>query len=233
MTNVHLEILDRQCRALLHRVDAHPLLGAVVRGCASHDEYIRFLSATYHYVRWSGPLLAASAAGVLRRGRYPWLVALLEQKTEEEAPHDRWALSDLRRCRANVELLKAAPPPVAVQAYVDWSLAMAEDGSPAFLGSAYALEFVSMLRAKTAADNLRASAIIPDIDRAVSFLTGHGGADTAHVASLVEVLTRVDNPDDVEDILLAATAMCRLYPRFFGPSAAAPRTYPTAAVDAA
>jgi Iron-containing redox enzyme len=233
MTNVHLEILDRQCRALLHRVDAHPLLGAVVRGGASRDEYIRFLSATYHYVRWSGPLLAASAAGVCRRGRYPWLVALLEQKTQEEAPHDRWALSDLRRCGANVELLKVAPPRVAVQAYVDWSLAMAEDGSPAFLGSAYALEFVSMLRAQSAADNLRARAAIPDIDRAVLFLTGHGGADVAHVARLGEVLTRVDDPDDVEDILLAATMMCRLYPRFFGPSATAPLTYPAMAVEAA
>src|SRR3954470_19670137 len=132
MTNVNLVPIEKESRALVQCIDEHPLIGAVVRGDASREEYIRFLAATYHYVRWSGSLLAATAAGLRRRGSHPWLVALVETKAEEEAPHDRWALDDLRRCGENVELVKLGPVPLAVRAYVDWSLAMAEDGSPAF-----------------------------------------------------------------------------------------------------
>jgi hypothetical protein len=224
MTNVNLVPIEAECRALVQCIDEHPLIGAVVRGDASRDEYIRFLVATYHYVRWSGPLLAATAVGLRRRGSHPWLVALVETKAEEEAPHDRWALDDLRRCGHNVELVKLGPVPVAVRAYVDWSLAMAEDGSPAFLGAAYALEFMSMSRAQLAANNLRTRGAIPGIDRAVSFLAGHGDADAGHVALLADVLARLDDPADAEEIRLSAATLRRLYPRFFR-AAAATATY--------
>jgi hypothetical protein len=215
MTNVNLVPIEKESRALVQCIDEHPLIGAVVRGDASRDEYIRFLAATYHYVRWSGPLLAATAVGLRRRDSHPWLVALVETKAEEEAPHDRWALDDLRRCGANVELVKLGPVPLAVRAYVDWSLAMAEDGSPAFLGAAYALEFMSMSRAQLAANNLRARGAIPGIDCAVSFLAGHGEADAGHVALLADVLARLDDPEDAEQIRLSAATLRRLYPRFF------------------
>jgi hypothetical protein len=215
MTNVNLVPIERECQALVQCIDDHPLIGAVVRGDASRDEYIRFLVATYHYVRWSGPLLAATAAGLRRRGHHPWLAALAETKAEEESPHDRWALDDLRCCGENVELVKLAPAPLAVRAYVDWSLAMADDGSPAFLGAAYALEFMSMSRARLAANNLQARGEIPGIDRAVSFLAGHGDADVGHVALLADVLARLDDPQDAEEIRLSAAMLRRLYPRFF------------------
>jgi hypothetical protein len=166
-------------------------------------------------VRWSGPLLAATAAGLRRRGCHPWLVTLAETKAAEEAPHDRWALDDLRCCGANVELVKLEPVPRAVRAYVDWSLAMAEDGSPAFLGAAYALEFMSMSRAQLAASNLRTRGAIPGIERAVSFLAGHGDADAGHVALLADVLARLDDPRDAEEVRLSAAILRQLYPRFF------------------
>ena len=61
----------------------------------------------------------------------------------------------------------------------------------------------------------------PDIDGAVSFLSGHGDADEAHTAALKEVLLRIDDAADGEAIVLAAGLFRRLYPRFFaGPRAA-------------
>ena len=92
---------------------------------------------------------------------------------------------------------------------------MAEDGSPAFLGAAYALELMSMSRAQLAATNLRARSAIPGIHRAVSFLAGHGEADAGHVALLADVLARLDDPEDAEEIRLSAATLRRLYPRFF------------------
>ena len=72
-----------------------------------------------------------------------------------------------------------------------------------------------MHRAQLAANNLRARGAIPGIDRAVSFLGGHGEADAGHVALLADVLARLDDPEDADEIRLSAAMLRRLYPRFF------------------
>jgi hypothetical protein len=210
-----MQALEREADALVDCVDSDALIGAVVRGDASREDYVRFLAGSHAYLRWSGPLLAATAAGLQRRRRYPWLAAVVERKAGEEAPHDRWVLDDLRLCGESPELVKLAPPAAAVTAYVHFSLTMAEAGSPAFLGCAYALELLSARRARIAADNLRARAAIPHIEAAVSFLVGHGDADEAHIAALNQALLRIDDPADGEAIALAAGLFRRLYPRFF------------------
>src|SRR5688572_29617231 len=98
MRHDHMHALEREADALVDCVDGDVLVGAVVRGDASREDYVRFLAGSHAYLRWSGPLLAATAAGLQRRHRYPWLVAMVEGKANEEAPHDRWVLDDLRRC---------------------------------------------------------------------------------------------------------------------------------------
>jgi hypothetical protein len=142
----------------------------------------------------------------------------VDQKCAEEAPHDRWALADLRRCGENVELIKATPAPRAVDAYVQWSLAMADAGSPAFLGSAYTFEILSMKRAGVAARNLQSRGAVPA--DAVQFLSGHGDADVEHVAELVTALRRLGG-EDVADVMLSASVTRALYPQFFRPAGAA------------
>jgi hypothetical protein len=210
-----LEAVTRESTALVDAVDRDPLVGAVIRGDVSREGYVAFLVATYHYVRWSGPLLAASAAGLRRRGRYPWLADLVAEKAREEATHERWALQDLQACGEDVTLVPGAAPPVAVRAYVGWSLTLAEAGSPAFLGSAYALEAMSMRRAQRAADNLRARGAIRNVANAVSFLARHGDADVDHVARLDDVLAHIEDPDDSSAIALSAAVLRTLYPCFF------------------
>jgi hypothetical protein len=215
MTSTSIGSVQGQSLALLEQIERDPLIGAVIAGSASREEYIRFLAATYHYVRWSGPLLAATAAGLERHGRHAWLVAVLAEKAQEESPHDRWVLDDLRACGHNARLVTTAEPPVSVTAYVHWSLTLAEAGSVAFLGAAYALELISMRRARLAADNLRARSAIPGIAGAVSFLAGHGDADVAHLAALDQILERIDDPADTAEMALSAAVLRTVYPRFF------------------
>jgi hypothetical protein len=208
-------MIERESMTWVESIDKDSLLGRIIRGDASRDEYVGFLASTYHYVRWSGPLLARTAEGLRRSGRYTWLLPIVDEKTAEESPHDGWVLDDLRACGENVELIKASAIPVAVEAYVRWSLAMAEEGSPAFLGAAYTLEIISMHRAKMAADNLRAKKAIPHIEGAVSFLEGHGDADVGHIALLTNILRKVEDPRDQATITLSAAVVRALYPRFF------------------
>jgi hypothetical protein len=220
MTHDHVSIIERESTALVDSIDRDPLIGSVIRGDASRAEYVAFLGATYHYIRWSGPLLAETAEGLRRSGRCPWLLAIVDAKTAEESPHDGWVLDDLRRCGENVELVKAQAAPRAVDAYVQWSRTMAQEGSPAFLGAAFALEFMSMHRARRAADNLRARRAIPNIEEAVSFLEGHGDADIGHIEQLSAMLRRIEDPGDRDAIVLSASVMRALYPRFFQPGKA-------------
>ncbi len=215
MDHTYVSTIERDSLALVDSLDHDPLIGSIIRGDASREAYLGFLRSTYHYIRWSGPLLAETAEGIRRSGRAPWLLDIIDAKTREESPHDGWVLDDLKQCGVNVELVKAAAPPVAISAYVAWSRSLAEVGSPGYLGAAYTLEFISAYRAKMAAGNLRARAAIPNIKHALSFLDGHGDADSDHIASLGEILARVEDPHDQRTITLSAGLMRELYPLFF------------------
>jgi hypothetical protein len=217
MKNDYVSMMERESLALVDSIDHDPLIGSVIRGDASREDYVGFLAATYHYLRWSGPLLSGAAEGLRRSGRCPWLLEVFDTKADEESPHVRWVLDDLARCGEDVQRVIAAADPIAVNAYVHWSWTTAEEGSPAFLGAAYTLEFISMHRAKMAAENLRVRRAIPDIENAVSFLDGHGDADFGHIAALNDILRRIEDPRDQGAILLSAEIMCALYPRFFQP----------------
>src|SRR5262249_17107586 len=106
MHNDDIRMLEQTSVAWICAMDKDPEVGRVIRGDASCKAYVGFLMAPYHYVRWSGPILARTAAGLRRAGRARWLSEMVDQKTEEEAPHDRWVLADLKRCGENVELIK-------------------------------------------------------------------------------------------------------------------------------
>lgn len=208
--------LKRDAAAFVAVLERDALVGQIIRGEADRSEYVRFLIGTYQYVRWSGVLLARTAEGLRRHGGSPALLALFAAKAEEEAPHDRWVLEDLRRCGVNVELVKGEAPPPAVLGYVHSHLALADSGSVAFLGAAYLLEFASAARAHVAAGNLRARALVPNIERALSFLEGHGDADRGHVALLEAHLAELEDVRGRGAIRGAAALLTALFPLFFG-----------------
>jgi pyrroloquinoline quinone (PQQ) biosynthesis protein C len=215
MPNDYVNQLTGESDAFVEALDRAPLVGSVIRGMASPEQYVAFLIGTFQYVRWSGYLLAQTALGLRRAGRYPALVEAVNGKAAEEGPHDRLLLRDLAHLGQNVELIKGRSAPTAVQAYVSYSLARANDGSPAYLGAAYTLEYVSMRRAKVAARELRRHSTLPNIEQALSFLDTHGTADLHHVTELEELLNAIADPHARADILLSATVLRRLYPNFF------------------
>jgi len=215
MTHSFVRLLEHDAATFILSLDSDPLIGRIIRGDAEHHEYVRFLVGTYHYVRWSGVLLARTAKGLRRRGRSPALVALVEAKTTEEAPHDRWALDDLRVLGVDPELVKGEPAPAAVLGYVQSHLAWADAGSAAFLGAAHSLELLSMRRASEAAKNLRRSRRIADIERAVSFLEGHGEADIEHVRVLEGHLAALADDEERAAVSLSASHLRALFPLFF------------------
>lgn len=216
--NMHtplLRSLTRIAQQLAHVIGRAPVIARVISGDATREEYARFLTGTYQYVSWSGPLLTATAEGVRRRGQHEHLSALLAAKASEESSHDQWLLNDAEHCGVGAARLRNATSNRAVDAYVAWGNALAAAGSPGYLGAAYVLESISMLRAGVAANALRSRAPISGIDNALTFLDGHAEADVEHIETLERALSTIDDPGEQAEIVASALVLSTLYPLFF------------------
>jgi pyrroloquinoline quinone (PQQ) biosynthesis protein C len=208
--------LEQESQALVRELDVHPHARRLFEGTADAEQYAAYLAQSYHYVRWTAPLLGLAGRRMQRLGQNPALAALLVQKAKEETGHERWLLSDLRALGWSKERVELTPPCAAVRAYVNWNRFTAEAGVPtAFLGTAYVLEYLSVVRAGLAAERLVARDAIPGIRRAVTFLRGHAGADEGHVEELASVLRTLEDPTEREAIRLSATTTRALYPAVF------------------
>jgi thiaminase len=208
--------LEQEGRALVQALDAHPDASRLFDGSIDLEGYAYYLTQTYHYVRWSMPMLVGAGERLKRMGRFPQLAELLLQKADEERGHERWLLADLKNLgwsEARVEAEEQAP---AVSAYIGWNLYTAKAGVPtAFLGTAYVLEYLSVTRAGGTVERLIQADTIPNIRKAVTFLRSHGDVDGDHVAELVSVLRTLTDREEQAAVLLSARTTRVLYPGFF------------------
>jgi thiaminase len=218
-----MDALEQETRALMAWLDVDPRARRLFDGSIDAAGYATYLVQTYHYVKWTTPLLELAGQRLKRQGRHRVLAELLLQKADEETGHERWLLADLRHLGWSAEQVKRTPLSPAVAAYVAWNRFTTEAGSPiAFLGTAYVLESLSVLRAGVAVEALLARGAIPHIHKAVTFLRGHAGADIGHLAELAAVLASLTDPVEQEAVVLSARTTRALYAGLFseeGPAA--------------
>lgn len=213
--------LNNEAEALGRSLPGQPLLGSLLDGSIDRDGYALFLTQTFHYVRWTAPLLSRSAARLRASGGSSRLCALLDQKAGEESGHDAWALSDLAALSVTAEEVRASSPAAAVLAYVTWNRFHAEEGSPfAILGTAYVLEHLAAHGAGGVAERLERGGRIPNIRKATRFLRGHGALDAGHLAELGSALGEVTGAPHQRAVRLSAEALRALYGQFFTPPTA-------------
>lgn len=208
--------LEREACALVETLDTDPAARRLFDGSIDSEAYARYLAQTYHYVRWTTPLLESAGARMQRLGLHPTLAELLLSKSEEERGHERWLLADLRNLGWTAECVEATPPCDAVKAYVAWNQYTTRVGVPtAFLGTAYVLESLSVRRAGDTVERLLSAGRIPNIHKAVTFLRGHGDVDGSHVEELAAVLRSLDDPEEQPALIHSARTTRLLYPGFF------------------
>jgi pyrroloquinoline quinone (PQQ) biosynthesis protein C len=208
--------LDAEARGLVAAVDAQPDASRLLDGTLDQEGYIHYLIQTYHYARWSTPLLAEAGHRLKRWGRHLELAELLIQKGEEERGHERWLLADLKNLGCPAEQVEAAARSPAVDAYTGWNFFTSRSGVPtAVLGTSYVLEYLSQTRAGLWAERLRAVAAIPNIHKSVTFLRHHGALDEGHVAEMERILGRLTDPEDQAAILFSARVARTVYPCIF------------------
>lgn len=211
-TQTWTQALEHEARTLVEELEALPAAQRLFDGSVDTRGYAHWLIQTYHYVRWTTPLLRQAGRRMKRLGQHPALAELLVHKAEEERGHERWLLADLRNLGWTREQVEGTAPCPAVLAYVAWNRFTSEAGTPtAFLGTAYVLEYLSVYRASGAVERLIQRGAIANIRKAVTFLRGHAGADISHVEELSTVLRGLEDPREQAAILLSARATRALY----------------------
>jgi len=214
------ETLEHEARMLVEDLDAHPGARKLFDGSIDAASYTRYLVQTYHYVRWTTPLLTKSGERMKRSGSHSALGELFLHKAAEERGHERWLLADLKNLGWSASRVAAARRGPAVNAYIAWNRYTALAGIPlAFLGTAYILEYLAVQRATRSAERLVAARNIPHIHKAVTFLRGHGEADGEHVAELTTLLRSMTDPREQAAMLLSARTTRSLYLGLFSSGA--------------
>ncbi len=207
-----LTLLEHEARTLLEALDAHPEARRLFDGSIDKDRYVHYLIQTYHYARWSTPLMAEAGRRMKRQSPSSWLGELMQQKADEERGHERWLLSDLRQLGWSAERVERQMPNPATTAYVAWNRFTSRCGRPeAFLGTAYVLEYLSVSRASQSVERMLAADTIPNIRKAVTFLKAHGPTDEGHVAELTALLGSLEEPEARDALLLSARTTRVLY----------------------
>ncbi|QDE67390.1 iron-containing redox enzyme family protein [Myxococcus xanthus] len=209
-------VLEQEARGLVAALDAQPDARRLFDGTIDTEGYIHYLIQTYHYARWSTPMLAEAGHRLKRQGRHPHLAELLVQKAGEERGHEKWLLSDLKNLGYPEVRVETAARTPAVDAYTGWNFFTSRSGVPtAVLGTAYVLEYLSQTRATGVVERLIAADAIPDIRKSVTFLRSHGALDGDHVAEMEAVLRTLTDPEDQAAVIFSARATRCIYPGIF------------------
>lgn len=193
------------------RFNALPILQRAVRGDITLDEYRRFLGQAYHHVRHTVPLLMGCGARLPER--LGWLRAAVAEYIAEENGHELWILDDIAACGGDAAPRNIQPLP-ETELMVAYAHDLVQRRNPAgFFGMVLVLEGTSVALASLAAAAIQARLGLPK--GAFRYLTSHGALDQDHVRFFENLMNRIEEPQDREDIVHSARMFYRLYGDLF------------------
>jgi pyrroloquinoline quinone (PQQ) biosynthesis protein C len=178
----------------------------------TRDEYVRYLTETYHYVKHSTRLLAAAACRLPASNRA--LFARLMEYSREESGCDDWLLEDLSALGADPDTAVCSSPSAETEAMFALQYYLIEHETPlALLGYMYALETLSSQTAAHFAAMLKR--VLKLGDDGLRFLVGHGEVDVGHVDTLRHVLNEQIKCKQEEAVVIrSAVATLKCYGHF-------------------
>jgi pyrroloquinoline quinone (PQQ) biosynthesis protein C len=189
-----------------------PIIQRALASRISLTEYAAFLSQAYHHVRHTVPLLMATGARL--PDRYGWLRSAVAEYIEEEIGHEEWILNDLAACGFNAEAVRQSRPAIATEIMVSYAYDMVGRVNPiGFFGMVHVLEGTSISIADNAASTIRKSLSLPK--KAFSYLHSHGALDLEHVKFFENLMNRVEDGSDQQQLIHAANVFYLLYGNIF------------------
>jgi len=204
-----LQTETEQARA---RLLCAPIIQRALDGRISLAEYAAFLGQAYHHVRHTVPLLMATGARL--PARYAWLRSAVAEYIQEELGHEEWILNDLGACGFDSEAVRRSRPTLPTEVMVSYAYDMINRVNPlGFFGMVHVLEGTSINIADHAANRIREALSLPR--KAFSYLYSHGALDIEHVQFFENLMNRIEDPADQDQIVHAANAFYGLYGDIF------------------
>jgi pyrroloquinoline quinone (PQQ) biosynthesis protein C len=171
--------------------ETHPVvLDAVGRGL-SVERYRALMLELYHVVWHFNPVCAAAASRM--PDAFQSVRHFLYEHMHEETGHENWVLSDLEAVGvmpADARAHRPSAHTLALNGYNYWAADRRHPCSA--LGMLYALEVIASVYGGPFAAAIRESLLL-DGDRGVSFMASHATLDAEHMATLRQVLNRVQD----------------------------------------
>lgn len=191
---------------------ASPIMLRAMQGEICKDDYGAFLLQAYHHVKHTTPLLMS--AGSRMPESKEWLREALAEYIEEELGHQEWILNDLEKCGYNKEVARNSKPNSSTELMVSYAYDVINRINPVgFLGMVHVLEGTSVNMADNAADSIEKALGLPK--RAFSYLRSHGAIDIEHIKFFEDLMNKIDDPKDQEQIIHCSKMFYHLYGNVF------------------
>jgi len=194
----------------------HLLSAPIINRCMTGDitlhDYGAFLLQAYHHVKHTTPLLMA--AGARMPASKEWLREALAEYIEEELGHQEWILNDIEKCGFDKEAARQSTPNAATELMVAYAYDTINRINPVgFFGMVHVLEGTSVNMADQAADSIQRALGLPQ--DTFSYLRSHGALDQEHVKFFEDVVNRIDDIQDQNQIIHCANMFYQLYGNVF------------------
>ena len=184
-----------------------PIISDVATGAIDLAMYQAFLTNAYHHVRYTVPLMMATAAR-LDPSQHKLLSALKEY-VEEEFGHELWIVEDLIACGVAPSVIENSKANFETEIMLAYVRDYINHVHPlGFFGMVHVLEGTSTALATSTADLVQQQLGLPD--KAFSYLTSHGQLDIAHVDFFRALLDELDEIA-MQHVVHVARRVYRLY----------------------
>lgn len=196
-------------RQMLYEV---PLVIDGVNGKLSRQTYINYLTEAYHHVKHTTPLLMLVGSKIPQEKE--WLRNVMAEYIKEELGHQEWILNDIKNCGGDAEAVRHGKPRIATELMVSYAYDSVMRINPvSFFGMVYVLEGTSINLATKAAEALMKNL---NLDRnCFSYLLSHGSLDIKHMGFFENLVNKITDRKDQEDIIHMAKVMFQLFANMF------------------
>lgn len=191
---------------------AVPQIQDGLKGNITIDTYISYLTQAYHHVKHTTPLLMATGSRIPFEKE--WARNALAEYIEEELGHQEWILNDIKNCGGDAEAVRSSKPNVATELMVSYAYDSVMRKNPlSFFGMVFVLEGTSTQLATKGGEGIMKNL---NLDKnCFSYLFSHGSLDIKHMKFFEDLMGKITDKKDQEDIIHMAQVMFGLFADMF------------------
>ncbi len=211
MSNFFQELVD-QTKKERDNLYSVPQIQDGIKGNITLETYIAYLTEAYHHVKHTTPLLMAVGS------RIPfdkeWARNAIAEYIEEELGHQEWILNDIKNSGGDSGVVKNGKPKIATELMISYAYDSVMRKNPlSFFGMVFVLEGTSTQLATQGGQAIMTKLGLNK--DCFSYLFSHGSLDIKHMEFFENLMGKITDKKDQEDIIHMAKVMFGLFANVF------------------